>query len=297
MGGNKAADNVERFSRSIVRIGGSHGYLRDFYAALLGARWWVLVSFFAGAYLAVNSVFAAVYLLAGDAIAHARPGSFEDAFAFSVQTLSTVGYGAMTPRPPLGNIIVTAEVFAGVLLAAMATGMVFNKFARPSPGMIFASRAVVGPRNGQRCLMLRLANSRGGDIVDASIRLTATVPDTTTEGQSMRRLRDLKLERSTTPILLLSWLVIHPIDEDSPLWGLTAATMAKAQIRIFASVTGIDGTFMQIVYAFATYTSDDIAYDAHYVDVMTPGANGGMVIDLTKLDDVVPVGAPNVASR
>ncbi len=291
MAKNRAAANVERFSRNIIRVGGSHGYLRDFYAALLGASWWALVLFFVVAYVTVNAAFAGVYLLVGDAISNARPGSFEDAFAFSVQTLSTVGYGGLTPQRPVGNFIVTIEVFVGILLAAMATGIVFNKFARPSPGMVLASRAVIGPRNGQSCLMIRLANSRGGDIVEASIRLTATVPDTTTEGQRMRRLRDLKVERSTTPNLLLSWLVIHPIDQDSPLWGLSAEAMATSDVRIFASVTGIDGTFMQTVYAFATYTKDDIVCDAHYVDVISGLPDGRIVIDLGKLDATVPVAA------
>ncbi|HEU5059284.1 MAG TPA: ion channel, partial [Kofleriaceae bacterium] len=214
----------------VVRIGEPHGILFDFYARLLRARWHRLIALFAGFYGLANALFASLYLLAGDAIQNAEPGSFLDAFSFSVQTMATIGYGAMSPRGLAGNALVLVESFTGLLSLALATGIVFAKFARPRPGFLFSHRAVVGARNGVPCLMLRVANSRGADIADASIRVTALMSETTAEGEALRRFRDLALERDRTPLLLMSWLVIHPIDERSPLHGKPPAEWQDIQI-------------------------------------------------------------------
>ncbi len=276
------------FQRNIRRVGGGHSFLRDVYAALLQARWSTVLGVFAVSFVLVNFAFAGLYLTAGNAIANARPGSFEDAFSFSVQTLSTVGYGQFHPLPPVGHILAAAESFVGILLIAVATGICFNKFARPKAGMLFAQRAVVGPHNGRRCLMLRVANTRGGDIVEASIRLTAVKSETTTEGHKMRRLHDLKLERATTPLLALSWLVIHRIDEESPIAGITSARMRDENILVIVNITGLDGVFVQTVYATATYDHTRVVFDAQFEDMITPGPDGAFTIDLRKLHETKP---------
>ncbi len=273
---------------NIVRLGGSHGLLRDFYAALLRLRWRSLLAVFLLAYALVNVLFAGTYLLAGNAIVNARPGSFEDAFAFSVQTLSTVGYGALSPQSPNGNLIVAVESFVGILLVAMATGIVFTKFARPSSGIVLSEKMVVGTRNGKVCLMLRLANSRGSDIVEASIRVSVLVNEITTEGHRMRRFHDLRLERSASPVLLMSWLVIHQIDSSSPLFGLKASDLQQQGLRFVVNVTGMDGTFMQTIYQYAMYEARAVVFDAQFVDIISTDAAGRAVIDLRKLNDVRP---------
>jgi inward rectifier potassium channel len=269
----------------VVRIGEPHGIFFDFYARLLRARWHRLILLFAGFYAVANAVFAALYLLAGDAIHNAEPGSFLDAFSFSVQTMATIGYGAMSPRGLAGNALVLVESFTGLLSLALATGIVFAKFARPRPGFLFSLRAVVGSRNGIPCLMLRVANSRGADIADASIRVTALMSETTAEGEALRRFRDLPLERDRTPLLLMSWLVIHPIDERSPLFGKPPAEWED--IQIYASVVGIDGVYGQTVYAYHLYTARDVIHGARFADVIRPLPDGRRELDLRKFHDVV----------
>jgi inward rectifier potassium channel len=264
---------------------------RDLYAALLRASWGTVFGVFALVYLLVNLAFAVVFLVVGDAIAGARPGSFADTFAFSVQTLSTVGYGALAPRPPWGNVLVPLETFCGIFLVAVATGICFSKFARPRAGMVFADRVVIGPHNGRRCLMVRVANARGGEIVEANVRLTAIKSEVTTEGRTMRRLFDLALERASTPLLMLSFLVVHPIDETSALYGLSADDLRSGDVRINALISGIEGVFMQTVYVMAFYDHSCIVQDAQFADMLTPLPDGKMVVDLRRLSDVTPVRA------
>jgi inward rectifier potassium channel len=288
MANESARVHLQRFQQRIVRVGGGTGYLRDFYAALLRSSWPAVLGFFGVAYLLVNVAFALLYLLIGDAINGARPGSFEDAFSFSVQTLSTVGYGVLSPRPPWGKVVVPAETFVGILLAAVATGICFSKFARPRAGMVFAHSAVVGPHNGQRCLMIRLANARGGDIVEASLRLTAVILETTSEGRQLRRIHDLPLERSSTPMLMLSWLAIHHIDEKSPLFRLTPEDLRREDVRIIANVTGLDGVFMQTVYVSAVFDHSRIVHDAQFKDMITLRPDGRTQVDLRLLSEVEP---------
>jgi inward rectifier potassium channel len=281
------------FSRNIIRRGTRHGMLRDLYAALLRASWWTVLAVFGATYLVVNVVFAGIYLLRGDAIAGARPGSFEDAFSFSVQTLSTVGYGVLSPRPPWGNVLVPIETFAGIFLVAVATGICFSKFARPRAGMLFAERAVIGIHNGQRCLMVRVANARGSEIVEASMRLTAIKSETTREGRQMRKLHDLPLQRATSPFLMLSFLAVHCIDESSALWGLKGEDLRREDVRVNAIITGIEGIFMQTVYAVAFYDHSRIICDASFADMLRPLPDGRMLVDIARLSDVTP-SAPRV---
>jgi inward rectifier potassium channel len=285
---SSARARFRAFQQRIVRVGGGSGYLRDFYAALLRSSWTVVLGFFAAAYLVVNVAFALVYLVLGDAINGARPGSFQDAFSFSVQTLSTVGYGVLSPRPPWGNVVVPVETFLGILLAAMATGICFSKFARPRAGMLFADKAVIGPYNGQRCLMIRLANTRGGEIVEASLRLTAVLLEITSEGKQMRRIHDLPLERASTPVLMLSWLAFHRIDEKSPLFGLGTEDLQREDVRIFANVTGLEGVFMQTVYVSAVFDHTRIVHDAHFADMISALPDGRTLVDLRRLSAIEP---------
>lgn len=269
-------------------MGDRRGLFFDFYARLLRARWPQVILLFALVYGVGNALFAGLYLAAGDAIQNARPGSFLDAFSFSVQTMATIGYGAMSPRGVAGNVLVLAESFVGLVALALATGIVFAKFARPRAGILFSRRAILAPRNGVPSLMLRLANGRGSDIADASVRVTALLSEVTREGEQLRRLHDLAVVRDRTPLLLMSWLVIHPIDEASPLHGLSET--AWKDVQIYANVTGIDGVYGQTVYAYHLYTPADVVRGGRFADVIRPLPDGRRELDLTKFHDVVEPG-------
>jgi len=275
-------------SPQIIRRGARLHPLRDLYARLMRARWSTLILLVITLYVAIHALFAGLLVGIGDCIEGARPGSFWDAFAFSVQTLSTIGYGALSPKGVCGDVVVSTEALVGMLGFALVTGLVFVKFARPHAGIIFSDVAVITQRNGEPCLMFRLANERGSDIVEASLHATVLLDEETAEGERMRRLYDLKLVRDQTPLLLVSWLVIHPIDEDSPLFGLGAQVCEQEDVRVIISVTGMDGTFMQQVYAHHQYQHTDLRFGERFVDVIERQPDGSMLLMLDRFHDTEP---------
>jgi inward rectifier potassium channel len=270
------------FARRIVRHGHPKGYLRDLYIRLLHIKWRYLLMLYALVFLSINLTFALAYHAAGDCIQGARPGSFHDAFFFSVQTISTVGYGVLSPKGLCGNSLVFVETMCGLLGLAMATGIVFSKFSLPSSGVVFSNKAIIAPRNGQSCLIFRLANARGSDIVEASLRVTTLKDETTAEGERLRRMVDLPLERSQSPVLFLSWLVIHRIDHESPLYGLSLEEIKARQMRIITTLTGIDGAFSQMSYVYHVYEPEDLVMGGQFEDVVLPQPDGGFILDLTR---------------
>ena len=273
---------------SVVRAGQQRVVLRDLYADLLAMRWRYLIALFAAVYVIVNGVFAAAYVFSGDCIVGAVRGSFLEAFFFSIETLSTIGYGVMSPRGLCGHAIVGVESLAGVLGFAVITGLVFAKFARPSAGVVFSRHAIVGVRNGVPHLMFRVANERGSEIMQAALHVAALMDEVTPEGQRMRRFYDLRLERSATPVLIMSWLVMHRIDETSSLHGKTEQDFVRGDIRITASLTGVDSTFMQTVHTYHQYRPQDIVRDAEFEDVISRLPDGRFQLDLSKFDQLKP---------
>jgi inward rectifier potassium channel len=270
----------------IVRVGQQPTYLSELYGLLLETPWRYLMMLCAAAYFCVNATFAELYLRTGDCIAGARPGSFFDAFFFSIQTLATIGYGTMSPQGACGHVLVGVQSLVGLLSFAVVTGIVFSKFARPSAGVLFSDKAIITTRDGVPHLMFRVANARGNDIIQASIHVAALMDVVTSEGHSMRRFYDLSLERKTTPLLLMSWLVMHRIDEHSPLRGKRALDFEQGDVSVVASITGMDGTFMQTVYAYHQYRATDIVHGAEFEDVIRRLPGGRFELNLGKFHDL-----------
>jgi inward rectifier potassium channel len=280
-----------RSPRDVVRVNLERGYFDDVYHYLMEAPWSRLLLLIGSAYLGVNVIFALLYLLGGDCIQGAESGSFGDRFFFSVQTLSTVGYGVMSPKGTYGSVLVTFEAFVGLLGMAMASGLMFSKFARPTARVIFSKQMVVNRRNGKPCLLLRMANGRGNDVVEASLRVAILKSEVTAEGERMRRFHDLHLQRSQTPLFSVTWVVIHEIDERSPLHGETQASLTADRARLIVTFTGIDGTFSQTVHARMFYEAEDIVWDARFVDVIEPLPTGQIRVDYARFHDVEPLPA------
>jgi inward rectifier potassium channel len=249
--------------------------LRDYYHALLRLPWWATIVAISGAFLAVNALFAAAYLLVGG-IEHAAPGSFWDAFFFSVQTMGTIGYGAMFPVSAGANALVVAE----------STGLIFAKVSRPTARFVFTRHAVISNFDGVPSLMFRLGNERGNQIVDAQIRLAMIRTDRTHEGNTHYRMLDLNLTRSRALSLTRSWNVRHPIDELSPLLGETPDSLAAKDVELQVMVVGLDDTTMQTVHASHRYYARDIVWGARLADILNDNGAGDLVLDLRRFHHV-----------
>jgi inward rectifier potassium channel len=246
----------------------------------------MVLAIFISAYVVVNLAFALLYVLAGDVIAGAHPGSFTDAFHFSVQTFSTVGYGQMAPRG-FGHVLVTLESAVGVLMVALATGLVFAKFSCPTARILFSRNALLREHDGLPNLIFRLANTRGNQVLEASVKCVALKDEVSREGEKLRSLHDLKLRRDNTPLFSLTWTVMHPIDESSPLHGLALDALRRGDVRIIVSFTGLDDILAQQIHASHAYLPEDLLEGRRFVDVLRREEREALV-DLSRLDETEP---------
>jgi inward rectifier potassium channel len=273
-------------------LGRSRSPADDLYHTVLTLKWWQFFLGVAAAFVVANAVFALAYAFSPGSIAHARAGSFEDAFFFSVQTMATIGYGQMAPASRFGQVLVTIEAVIGVLSFALITGVTFSRFARPTARVLFAERAVVGPRDGVPHLMFRMANYRHNTIIEAQLRVILLLEEITLEGQVMRRPYELPLVRDRNSTFVLTWTAMHAIDEKSPFFGPDAfARLAHQKAEIFLSLSGTDETFAQTIYARRGYRLDEVVQDAYFADVLTVHADGTRVIDYARFHDVVSTAA------
>lgn len=262
----------------------------DFYHWLLTRPWWQLGLLIVGIYISNNTLFAFAYLLDKNGIANARPGVFIDAFSFSVQTMATIGYGAMYPRSLYTHILVTIEVFIGLIGVAMITGLIFARFSLPTARVLFSRVAIISPFNEVPTLMFRVANERNNFILESQIRVSILLSqEETKEGHKIRRLCDLKLVRSETPVFNFSWMVMHVIDETSPIYGMTPSALAELEPLIIVTLTGMDDTVAQNIHTRYIYSIEEIVWDARFVNVMFVDDNGQRYVDYSHFHDVLPV--------
>jgi len=241
---------------------------RDMYHTLMVLSWPRLIGGVLTIYLLLNLLFASAYALSPGSIANAQPGSFTDAFSFSVQTFATIGYGAMAPANEIGHVLMVLEAFVGMLTTALVTGAVFSKFSRPTARVRFAKVAVVSQRNGVPHFMFRMANERGNQIVEARVQVSLALWERTAEGELMRRFHDLRMVRAQNMMFALSWTAMHAIEPDSPLYGQTQASLAEAEAELVVSLVGTDETMAQTVHARWSYLVNEILFDHLYVDMI-----------------------------
>ncbi len=253
-------------------------------------RWWFLGV--GVAYVAINTLFALAWMAEPGAMQNARPGHFGDAFAFSVQTFSTIGYGAISPTGTYGNFLVTVEAIVGLVFQALVTGLAFAKFSRPTARVRFTENLVMLTYDGRPSLMVRMANERANQIVEATLRLTLLSDEVTAEGEHVRRLRELPLVRGSTPFFALTWSAVHVIDESSPLHGATPASLEEKHAQVLAVLTGMDDTYHQTVHARAAWRWDEIRWGERFVDILRFRADGSRVIDYSFFDRTEPERTP-----
>jgi inward rectifier potassium channel len=262
----------------------------DLYHTVLTSSWWLFVLLVAVAFLFANALFACAYVMQPGSITNVRPGSFEDAFFFSVQTMATIGYGGMAPATFFGHVMVTFEALFAMLGIAVITGITFSKFSRPTARVLFSEKAVIGPRNGVSHLMFRMANWRRNTILEAQLHVILLLEEISEEGHVMRRPHELALVRDRNPLFALTWTAMHKIDETSPFYGPDAMSRLRDQkAQIFLSLMGTDETFSQVVHARRSYDLSDIVVGAQFADVLVALDDGTRIIDYRSFHEVIPV--------
>ncbi|MBI1791753.1 MAG: hypothetical protein HYR60_29860 [Acidobacteria bacterium] len=293
---------AERSRRRLLNHDGSFNVQRrglpflrsmSLYHSLLTMSWWKFQAVVILFYFLTNAAFAAGYILCGTGAfegsqARTLSGRFAEAFFFSVQTLATIGYGRISPHNLAANILVSAEALAGLLGFALATGLLFSRFSRPSAKLLFSARAVIAPYRGITGFMFRVANERSNELLE--VEATVVLSQRERPG-GPRRFRTLTLERSKVSFLPLHWVIVHPIDETSPLHGVTRESFEASDAEFLVLLTGIDETSSQAVHARSSYHHSEIVWEAKFADMFRESPDGTIAIDLRKIHDVEPVRA------
>jgi inward rectifier potassium channel len=221
-----------------------------------------------------------------------KPGSFWEALVFSVETLGTIGYGGMSPKSHPAEIVMMIEAVTGLIVTALATGLVFSKFARATARVAFTSNMVITSHEGQPTLMFRIGNRRANAIVDAHLHAVLAMTRITPEGETFYKMQDLKLVRDRMGAMRRGWNAMHVIDETSPLYGLDATALDKREAEVEISLTGLDDVMMQTVYSNYVYDDKHIRFDHRFAETIRPLPNGDLILDLTQFDVIVPDSLP-----
>lgn len=284
----EASMSVRVGAYTLTKTGASRYDWRDPYHIAISLGWPGFLAMFVVAELSINVIFALLYLAQPGSIANARPGAFSDAFFFSLETLATVGYGAMSPGTLYGHCISAVEIISGLAFIAIMTGLTFVRFSRARAKILYAEKAVIAQYNGKPTLMIRIANARHNTISQATARLWLFRVESTKEREQLRRYYELQLERSEHPIFSLSWTLLHVIDETSPFHGLTAEDFAAVDGALILNVGGVDDNSAQRLYARQIYSGPDIRWHHRYRDITSVSKDGRLVLDYTRFHDVTP---------
>lgn len=275
----------------IERIADPHSYWDDVYHLLLTMPWPAFVSLTCVLYLLVNALFALAYSIGGGiaTVGENEPEYFLELFFFSVQTMASIGYGAMYPTNLYAHFLVVVEALVSLFFIATTTGLVFARFSLPTARILFSNVAVIAPFNSVPTLMFRTANKRKNYILEAQLWVTLVRDEYSDEGEFMRRFHDLSLVRSHTPVYSLSWTAMHQILPGGLLDGDTVETLKRDRAEIIVTLTGLDETLAQTIHARHTFTADDIYWDYHFADILLTGHHGRRVIDFSQFNIVYPI--------
>lgn len=269
------------------RIGRPRLFFSDTYHFFLTTSWLNVILIYALGFVVTNLCFALAYWNMNGAISGGSGSSFEDAFFFSVQAISTIGFGVLTPNGLAANVLMTVETFVGLLGFALITGLTFAKFSRPTARVLFSKRALVGIHNGEPALMLRLANGRANQIFDAKITVHLLRDETTKEGMQLRRFHELQLVRRRTPVFALTWTAFHIIDAESPLFGMTAEKLIELNGQLIVVINGLDETFVQPIHPRGFYGPEAIAWNGRFVDMVSRDNSGQLCIDYRRFHETI----------
>jgi len=263
---------------------------------LLHISWPKFIGLIVWTYLLLNVIFAAFYVAFGpdDLVgsgAQMLGGRLGQAFFFSIQTFATIGYGQIGPNGLAANTIVTVEALVGMMYQALATGLLFARFARPTASILFSRHAIVAPYADIQSLQFRIANRRRrNEIVQLEAQVLYTAFENNGEGRLVRRYRLLPLERNKVTFFPLTWTIVHPIDEHSPLVGKSRADLEREQAEILVLLTGVDETYEQAVHARTSYRADEIVWNARFQSVYRGESPSHLLsVDVSRLNDVEQV--------
>ena len=286
-----AKSRLVRFGSRDIEVvveGANLSFWADIGHRSMTASWPAFIGGAVLVFVVFNAIFASFYWIGNQPISNVPGGAYIDYLYFSIETLSTAGYGDMHPQTHYGHFIAAVELFTGIFSMSLMTGLIFARFSRPSARLLFADNPVISDHDGERTLMIRLANERHNVISNATARLWLFKNIVSKESQSFRRFYELPLSRNESPALALSWTLFHIIDEASPLYGLNADDLEAIKMTLIVVVSGYDVVAAQTVHARKSYDYPDIRFGHRYAEILDTAEDGRLKIDYGRFHETLP---------
>jgi inward rectifier potassium channel len=280
---------------NVVREGLNPLSALSLYHWLLTISWPKFLGFITVSYVGVNALFAVAFMLCGPGALQSTVGSFSGqpfyrAFFFSVYTFATIGYGNIIPVGVAANTLVAIEALVYILGIALATGVIFSRFSRPSARIVYSRNAIVAPYRDKTALEFRIANGRSSQLIEVQIQVILTKLELV-DGISVRKFYDLDLERPRVVFFTLSWTVVHPIDKSSPMWGLAKKDLLDADAEVLILLTGVDETLSQTVHSRSSYKADEIVWGAKFANMFLRTEAAGIIgMNLSRIHEIEVIG-------
>ncbi|WP_420384782.1 ion channel [Roseivirga sp.] len=257
----------------------------DVYHELIAMKWLNFMLLITLIFTVVNLFFATLYFLAGEGgisgvQSHGTFDSFMSCFFFSTQTITTVGFGSLSPLSNTVSMIAAVESFVGLLTFAIATGLLFARFSRPRQNIIYSPTAIVAPYRNENGLMFRLANRSKNQLIELEVDMIVSYWDAAHDRRIFER---VELERNKINFLSMSWTIVHPIDEQSPIYGWTEERFEECQVEVIVMFKAFDDTYVRPVYDRMSYVSEEIEWGKKFVPAYDRMNDGKMHFKVDKL--------------
>ena len=292
--GNRVIEDNQRLmnkdgSSNVKRAGLPFYAATNYYHSLITMPWWKFNTIILLAYLSVNILFALIYYF-GDVsnvngmIYTNEFEKFMEVFFFSAQSLTTVGYGRLNPIGMLDSSVAVIESFIGLLGFAMATGLLYGRFSRPVANILFSKNALIAPYQGFTALMVRLANKNKSELLDPDATIVMAYVEQE-NNKTTRKFSSLKLELTHVTLLTMSWTLVHPIDEESPLYGWAEEDYKNKEVEFLVLIRAYEETFAQTVHTRSSFRFNELVFGAKFKSILLPATNGSVNVELNRINE------------
>lgn len=294
--GSKFGQRVERLinedgTYNIKRHGGLRG-VRDIYKVLINLSWFQFIGLSFIAYLILNCLFAGLYLLNGiDQIAgiNEETPSFFSAFFFSVQTITSVGYGQLSPIGTGANIIATVESFIGLMSIALITGLLYGRFSKPVSKIAFTHNIILSPFNEGKAVMFKMVNQRNSILLNATVKVMLILDKKDAGDGFSKEYFLLPLQIDKIHFFPLTWTIVHPIDEESPLYRMDAKEIQSRNAEVIVLAEAFDETHSQNVMERHSYAGDQWRDNVKFARNFRTNNKGEIELFIKELDSLIEI--------